>query len=537
MKKHDDDIYANLPATAAEYIRLVVKKVGYKRKIRNEIRDELIAHFEDALANITDPAEKEQKAKALITEFGDPKLLATFSRRAKKRSRPMWVKILIRTSQATAVIFAYLIACSAPFFIGKPRPSVNYLDVISKELQNNRDPNCNDKPAYDSAAALSTAYPKEIEKVPFWPDDVNETNRILIAKWLNDNKQAIDAFRHADKYDAFWFAYNYESLNIDRTKPLHLQMDKFIQNVNSTLMHYRYLAYAVSQNAMILASQGNIRQALEDCANLSKFGSMQGGQGLVVEQLVGIGINTIGHKASFEILARANVPNDDLKKFQNSLSALPYISINYASEKILYLDLIQHYFSDNGSGDGHVLARGLPYVCTDSRNSIIKSLLTFDFPTKKEALTIVSSSYDQLQINSQRTPYDLRESEYPKSPQIPMMLAMNNDALNKVAQITWRDRVYHEGLIATVATLRYKAQTGACPDKLDDLVKAGYLPQIPPDPFGTGPLVYSKTADGFTLYSVGLNFKDDGGKIEKDKKGKPQMWSDKADAVFWPVVN
>jgi len=47
--------------------------------------------------------------------------------------------------------------------------------------------------------------------------------------------------------------------------------------------------------------------------------------------------------------------------------------------------------------------------------------------------------------------------------------------------------------------------------------------------------VYRKTDSGFTLYSVGLNFTDDGGVPGKDSKDKPILWSEKdGDAVFWP---
>jgi len=484
------------------------------------------------MANIADPAAKDVKAKELISEFGDPKLLATLSRRAKKRCRPMWVKILIRTSQVAGVIFAYLLVCSIPFFIGKPRPSVNYLDVISKEFENNRDPNCNDKAAYDSAAALATAYPIEIDKVPVWPGDVNETRRKLITEWLNSNKKAIEAFRKANKHDVFWFAYNYESLNIDSAKPLYLQIDNLRKD--SALMHYRYLAYAVSQNSVVLAHAGNTKQALEDCARLSEFGSRQGGQGLAVEQIVGIAINALADKASFEILARAELPHDILKKFQNSLLSIPYTSVHYGIEKILYFDLIQHYYSDDSSGNGHVLGKALPYIYTDAKSSMLR-FLTFDYPTKKEMLATVDSYYNELELNCEITPWERRQIKSNRPPQVPMMLVLTGESLIQVAQIAWRNRVYHDGLIATVALLRYKAEKGSNPEILDELVNAGYLTQLPRDPFSDKPLVYKKTNEGFTIYSVGLNFKDDGGKLERDKKGKPQMWAGKGDAVFWPV--
>jgi hypothetical protein len=66
---------------------------------------------------------------------------------------------------------------------------------------------------------------------------------------------------------------------------------------------------------------------------------------------------------------------------------------------------------------------------------------------------------------------------------------------------------------------------------LEKLVDGGYLKQLPADPFSGGALVYKKTDDGFTLYSVGLDMVDDGGAGTARNR-----WRDEAkDAVFWPT--
>ena len=50
------------------------------------------------------------------------------------------------------------------------------------------------------------------------------------------------------------------------------------------------------------------------------------------------------------------------------------------------------------------------------------------------------------------------------------------------------------------------------------------------------PLVYKKTDDGFILYSIGEDFKDDGGQIARDDEGKIKRYADEGDWVFWPVM-
>jgi len=50
------------------------------------------------------------------------------------------------------------------------------------------------------------------------------------------------------------------------------------------------------------------------------------------------------------------------------------------------------------------------------------------------------------------------------------------------------------------------------------------------------PLVYKKTDDGFALYCVSRNFKDDGGQVFRDGEGIVRQWADEGDEVFWPVA-
>ena len=81
-------------------------------------------------------------------------------------------------------------------------------------------------------------------------------------------------------------------------------------------------------------------------------------------------------------------------------------------------------------------------------------------------------------------------------------------AINKV---TYRHKAQVDALIATIAIIRFKQSGGNYPESLDSLVSAGYLKDLPMDPWSDKPLVYKKGDDGFMLYSVGDNFKDDGG--------------------------
>ena len=68
-----------------------------------------------------------------------------------------------------------------------------------------------------------------------------------------------------------------------------------------------------------------------------------------------------------------------------------------------------------------------------------------------------------------------------------------------------------------LATLRYRARHRRLPEALDDLVP-GFVECVPPDPYDGEPLRYRTEEDGFVLYSIGRNGRDDGGRVEYDRE-------------------
>ena len=65
------------------------------------------------------------------------------------------------------------------------------------------------------------------------------------------------------------------------------------------------------------------------------------------------------------------------------------------------------------------------------------------------------------------------------------------------------------------ALAEYRARHGSYPAKLADLVPK-YVAAVPQDIFSGGALHYTLQGDGYLLYSVGPNGKDDGGRNRED---------------------
>ncbi len=80
-----------------------------------------------------------------------------------------------------------------------------------------------------------------------------------------------------------------------------------------------------------------------------------------------------------------------------------------------------------------------------------------------------------------------------------------------------------------LAALRYRAKNGRLPEKLDALAP-GFVNAVPVDPFNGKPLLYRKGADGFVIYAVGDNGRDDGGQTERQGGKGPDIGF----RVRWP---
>src|SRR5438132_477228 len=66
-----------------------------------------------------------------------------------------------------------------------------------------------------------------------------------------------------------------------------------------------------------------------------------------------------------------------------------------------------------------------------------------------------------------------------------------------------------------VAAERYRLKHEHWPKSLDDLVQAGFLKEVPKDPYDGKPLRLKRTATGLIIYSCGRDRVDDGGVLNR----------------------
>jgi hypothetical protein len=82
-----------------------------------------------------------------------------------------------------------------------------------------------------------------------------------------------------------------------------------------------------------------------------------------------------------------------------------------------------------------------------------------------------------------------------------------------------------------IAVELYRREHSNLPESLDLLVPK-YLPNVPIDPFNGKPMLYKVDEKGFTIYSVGKNKVDDGGRID-NKPGEDNRIRD--EGLYFPL--
>jgi hypothetical protein len=561
-----------LPVNVADFIRLIVRKMRYRRKVRADVASEVAAHFEDALKDCKTDDERDQRARKLIADFGDVKLLGVLLRRAKKRCRPLWRTVVARTFQAAGVLILCFVLYCVYISLGEPTISVNYIEQATRLARGVVDQTLNAAPLYQKAidayrkapelrierefpvrsSRRSKYRPKDpsekiVQTVDLleaiadkdWISDLDEKELSLLQQWVSGNTEALEYFRQApEKPHCWWHRRAKDNIILVALMP--------------ELASLRRLTQLTCWQAKLKAYNGDIEHALDDLLSCYETGIHFKGPRSLVEQLVGIAIQSLSVRSAFVILSNQQIDDTLLKRFQDELEILmgrDFHTMDYKVESFMGLDFIQRCYTDDGDGSGHLIPgrvreywKLMDHYDTENELAEYARFLAMSLAgADREQMTgEFQKYYTAAQQWAPKTPWQLKKenvdmemgmhkwSDFRRARYWPVFAFV--PALAKASELSHRTKVQTEALVTTIAAIRYKRVQGDCPENLDRLLEADLLKKLPMDPYSNKPLVYKRTADGFVLYSLGADFDDDGGlrsRWGRDTKG--------GDQLFWPV--
>jgi len=538
----------SIPAVAQDYVDRVVKKMRYRKKVRAEVRAELEAHFEDALAECRDPQDRQDLAKELIAGFGDIHVLARLIRRAKKRCRPLWAKVMVRTAQMAGLFILYVLLCAGRLFIGSPTVKVDTIAQLNEQVRAGHDESTNAFPGIRNAAVSLEPLPGFIAETPvYW--DMNDLEHQLFNDYLVQHRAALNELAAAVKRPYYWRQYDpipvtggYGPAGILVGPGLLKNIEMTSELMNQTiseLPNYRWLAFALRYRAQCHCAQDQAEAAVDDAMTVIRFGRRVTQADTLVEQLVGLSVGMIGTQAMFDVVDELELDESLLSQIYSTMAGSfdwDQSWLDFSMERALVNDMIQRSFTDDGHGNGRPLT-GAVFFLGDSPGSWLKGLLLLDFPDRKQVVEHIDSFFRDLERWQVMPPWERRDDPYALSNTeiSTLYIDMTKPALERTGDQVWLLKIDYQAVLTVLGIKRYQARHGRLPETLDALVADGLMEELPRDFYAPGPLTYTRISDAeFTLYSWGQNLKDDGGKYSTDQNGKPKDHGPHGDWVFWP---
>ncbi len=529
----DNDSMSDLPEVASDYINAVIKKMRYRRKVRQEVKEELSAHFADALRQFDDQQQRQLQAEQLVALFGDAKTLATLLRRAKKRCRPMWRTALARTFQATGIMVLLLVVYIVWFFSGTPSITTNYIARLNELVRPGVDDSHNAMPFYERAAEQYTKLPEGFSlKWSEEPGPVDEQQKTIIQKWIDDNSQSLELVRQGTEKQYYWPHYG----NPEGTGPI-------LAMVMPNLLKYRQLSRALCWRGVFAAGAGQYDKTADDMITSYRLGRHLRGDTVFIEQLVGIAIETRTVKMLRAVVAQNELDDTALARLQGRLAeatANEQWTVSLKGEKLGLYDVIQRSFVQTRLGSHLYLRRMYGNIHIQNTRQI--GHILFNHPDMKKTRKQVDRIYEIYEKRAQLTPASARPNIEQERQEIEGIMKDNlligtfMPAFDRVITIFYRVPIEVDATLAVLALQRYKLRHGDYPDGLEELVKAGLLKAVPIDPFSDKPIAYRSGDEDFLLYSFGYDCVDDDGTPGMDSKGRIRQWGWRdSDTVFWPI--
>jgi len=397
-------------------------------------------------------------------------------------------------------------------------------------------------PDYDPNADARDCYERAFRTAVEMPDTLVAFRRGLPTEW---SEEAFEQFRT-------WVAANREALEHmaqGAQKPCYRPVyvgDSAMFAGMPEGAGLRHLAFVLDTRIKLMAFDGEDEQLLRDVETLHRFARHFAGRKVLSHQLFGVSVRTMLTGTLRGILARESIPPQTLASLQQQLERFgdeEGDTLDFALERLVWLDGIQRMFTDEGNGQGRI-----PRPVITQRDGAFKawkllidpmtpgqntSLLSLD---RRQTTDCTEEFFRLVQVAAAQTPWEFRHEPNGVKDILDDLIRQNayvgllGTVCRGVIDLPWHARTDLAALVATIAAIRYEMERDECPDSLAQLVDAGLLRHVPQDPYSTGPLTYKRTDGGFLLYSYGSDFDDDG--------GTPSQWGQGeqgGDQVFWPA--
>ncbi len=544
---------SGLDAPTRALVAEICKRTRLRNDERVDVARELIAHFADGRDAGVAP-------DMLIRAFGDLTAAARLIRRAKIRNRSLLWHAFRFVRRALGVLIVVYIGLAVYYSNGKPNVSVDYIAKLNEPiLQIPADQRA--WPLYNKVAETLGNDPQLKTRIFDGYVSASERNWPTIVAWLKSNHQVLSLIDQATARRSMGFVYGPEGSVReikDLAQPVTNPSDPFHHAFISVLLPQlnglRSAAYMVAADARLAADEKDANRWMRRIDEIRKAANHSRAPGVVVSYLVEIGIET----TRLDQIERMLTDHPDLLSeeqltqlaHQNAVHYKPSDVMSFDVERLVFQDMVQRVYTDDGHGDGHLSAQGIANIQMISNSTIPTFRQNAGIEVAKYALSpaaaLLSASrkdltekYNQAMDRMQRNidrPWRERRDEIADVDALELkssflksyryaLLAILLPSLDRASLTAERFLVQRDAVQVGIALELFRRKTGHYPATLAELSPL-YLPSVPLDPCDGQPMRYAVRDGKPVVYSIGVDLNDDGGVAPFLKTGAKRISSE-----------
>jgi hypothetical protein len=289
----------------------------------------------------------------------------------------------------------------------------------------------------------------------------------------------------------------------------------------------REIAGLLSRDAQLRVQDKDTDGALTSCGAALNAGRSLGDEPVLISQLVRTACRHVVTGQAERVLAQGQPSDAALKEFQQLLEKEdrdPLLLIGVRGERAGYDRMMENVAAGKIKTSPRDLMRFFCGTLADSRLLIDEELRLWT-PGFMAIQRTAMLRYLDRAVELARLPPEQRHEPLQRlGESLRGQFVLVRTLAPVVAKGSDADQRSHAQLLSTIAAIaaeRYRLAKSQWPDSLDALQAAGFLREVPNDPYDGKPLRWRRLDDGLVIYSVGPDGEDNGGKMDRQNPNAP----------------
>ncbi len=272
----------------------------------------------------------------------------------------------------------------------------------------------------------------------------------------------------------------------------------------------------LNHDAMLRSQNGDHSGAIESCQALVNTARSMKDQPFLITQLVRFAGHAIAVGAVEQALGQGQADEAGLKRLQSLLELenaddglRQALRCERAGGHEVYRTLREGkttYSEMMGTNFGMTIGPGQRLI------DVFPGILLNGYP---DFLRSMNEQVRACDLQDAERADAMRKIEEKNKKNRSLLTSMMMPASFKVNDASQRTQAWMRCTTVAVAVERHRLAHQNWPRGLDEVVKAGLLRTIPNDPYDGKPLRFLRTPTGVVVYSIGVDLKDDGGRLNR----------------------